>query len=81
MTDGEFTAVLDDACARLTDEARATGFASAKAFENRVRALTRELITDSAIHIDLDPPAQGFPDIAAGRFGIEVKFTTNDTWL
>lgn len=81
MTDGEFTAVLDQACAQLTAEARGVGFSSAKAFENRVRALARELITDPAVHIDLDPPAQGFPDIAAGRFGIEVKFTTNDTWL
>jgi hypothetical protein len=34
-----------------------------------------------AIQIDPDPPAQGFPDIAAGKYGIEVKFTTNDTWL
>lgn len=81
MTDGEFTAVLDQACAQLTAEARTVGFSSAKAFENRVRALARELITDPAVHIDLDPPAQGFPDIAAGRCGIEVKFTTNDTWL
>lgn len=81
MTDGEFIAVLNEACSRLTDEARTTGFASPKAFEQRVRALASQLITDPAIHIDLDPPAQGFPDIAAGRFGIEVKFTTNDTWL
>jgi len=81
MTEEEFQAVLVEACSRLTAEASSSGFASAKAFENRVRALARELITDPAIHIDLDPPAQGFPDIAAGRFGIEVKFTTNDTWL
>jgi hypothetical protein len=81
MTDADFQAILADICVRLTTEARTGGFASAKAFENRVRALARELITDPAIHIDLDPPAQGFPDIAAGRFGIEVKFTTKDTWL
>jgi len=81
MTEEEFQAVLVDACSRLTDEARSSGFTSAKAFENRVRALVRELIADPTVSIDLDPPAQGFPDIAAGRFGIEVKFTTNDTWL
>ncbi|NCU67186.1 restriction endonuclease [Acidovorax sp. 210-6] len=81
MTDEKFQAILADICERLTTEARTAGFVSAKAFENRVRTLARELITDPAIHIDLDPPAQGFPDIAAGRFGIEVKFTTNDTWL
>lgn len=81
MTEAEFTAVLDTICSRLISEARNQGFGSAKAFENRVRELARDLITDPNIQIDLDPPAQGFPDIAAGEFGIEVKFTTNDTWL
>lgn len=81
MREEEFKAVLVEACDRLTDEARTTGFTSAKAFEHRVRLLASQLITDPAIQIDLDPPAQGFPDIAAGSFGIEVKFTTNDTWL
>lgn len=81
MTEAEFTAVLDSICSILTSEARSQGFGSAKAFENRVREVARDLITDQNIEIDLDPPAQGFPDIAAGEFGIEVKFTTNDTWL
>lgn len=81
MTVADFQAILAEICGRLTNEVRTGSFASAKAFEDRVRTLARELITDPAIHIDLDPPAQSFPDIAAGRFGIEVKFTTNDTWL
>jgi hypothetical protein len=81
MTEDEFKVVLDDVCLRLTIEARSGGFPSAKDFENRVRSITQEVITDPAIQIDPNPPAQGFPDIAAGQFGIEVKFTTNDTWL
>lgn len=81
MTENDFEGVLTDVCARLTAEARGIGFASPKDFENRVRALAVEVITDPAIQIDPSPPAQGFPDIAAGKFGIEVKFTTNDTWL
>lgn len=81
MTEEDFEAVLVEACDRLTTEARTTGFESAKAFENRVRAVAGDLITAPDVHIDPDPPAQGFPDIAAGKFGIEVKYTTNDTWL
>lgn len=81
MTKNEFTELLNLACTRLTKEALATGFDSAKAFENRVRETVRDLNHDPSIEIDLNPPAQSFPDIAAGTFGIEVKFSTNDTWL
>lgn len=81
MTEEEFKAVLDDVCARLTTQARSIGFASAKDFEGRVRSITDEVITDPEVLIAPNPPAQGFPDIAAGKFGIEVKFTINDTWL
>lgn len=81
MVESEFIAILIRLCNQLTGEARTAGFSSAKAFEGRVREVARSLITDSSIYIDPDPPPQGFPDIAAGRFGIEVKFTTNDTWL
>lgn len=30
--------------------------------------------------MDLSPHPYGFPDIVLGNFGIEVKFTTKDTW-
>ena len=30
--------------------------------------------------VDMNPPAQGFPDIVLGDVGIEVKFTEADTW-
>jgi hypothetical protein len=81
MTKDEFTELLDVTCARLTEEALSTGFTSAKEFENRVRETVQVLNNDPAIQIDLNPPAQSFPDIAVGSFGIEVKFSTNDTWL
>lgn len=81
MTKNEFTELLRATCTRLTEEALVSGFTSAKAFENRVRETVRDLNKDPAIQIDLTPPAQSFPDIAAGSFGIEVKFSTNDTWL
>ena len=81
MTENDFRAALNEICARLTAEARSIGFGSAKEFEMRVRALATELVKSSKIEVDQSPPAQGFPDIAVGRFGIEVKFTTNDSWL
>lgn len=32
------------------------------------------------ITVDMNPPAQAFPDIVLGDVGIEVKFTESDTW-
>ena len=32
------------------------------------------------ITVDMNPPAQAFPDIVLGDVGIEVKFTEADTW-
>lgn len=81
MTESEFRSILTHVCEILTAEASASGFASAKAFEHRVRQETARLVAPHGISIDIDPPAQSFPDIAAGKFGVEVKFTTNDTWL
>lgn len=33
-----------------------------------------------ALHVDMHPPLQGFPDVVLGDVGIEVKFTEADTW-
>ncbi|MBR3298897.1 MAG: restriction endonuclease [Clostridia bacterium] len=33
-----------------------------------------------SITVDMNPPAQAFPDIVLGDVGIEVKFTEADTW-
>lgn len=32
------------------------------------------------LQVDMNPPAQAFPDIVLGNVGIEVKFTESDTW-
>jgi hypothetical protein len=79
MTKEGFERLLDSVVATLRDEARHTLFASAKQFENRVREVVKNAIDDPTIKIDFDPHPQAFPDIAVGEFGIEVKFTTNDT--
>lgn len=81
MTTKAFESILDSCCKRLTEEARAIGFRSSAQFENRVREVLRDLTADDdSLHVDFGAPAQAFPDIALGEFGVEVKFTLNDTW-
>lgn len=81
MTTEEFESLLDRCCEILTAEARSAGFNSSKQFENRVREVLSVLTAeDTSIEIDFNSPAQAFPDIAMGEYGVEVKYTTADTW-
>lgn len=81
MNKKEFESVLDICCERLTEEARSKGFKTANHFENRVREVLSELTAnDPTFDIDFKPHPQAFPDIAMGEYGVEVKFTLNDTW-
>jgi len=81
MKQEEFERILDGICAKLTDEANSESFQSAGQFEQRVRKVLQEAIQfDTSIIINFAPHPQAFPDIAAGRFGVEVKFSLNDTW-
>lgn len=77
MTKNDFEKLLDRCCAILTGEAKTKGFNSPKVFENRVREVLDAI---SPYDIDFNSPAQAFPDIAMGEYGVEVKFTLNDTW-
>lgn len=72
-----FEGILDRCCGILTEEARSRGFRSPKEFENRVRVVLND---NSPFQIDFNSPAQAFPDIAMDEYGVEVKFTLNDTW-
>lgn len=81
MNQEEFERILDVVCQKLTDEANRKVFQKAEQFENRVREVVQEFVkSDSSISINMTPHPQAFPDIAVGRFGVEVKFTLNDTW-
>ena len=81
MTPQEFELILDKCCAQLTVEAKLMGFKTANEFENRVREVLSFLTTDDpSFEIDFKPHPQAFPDIAMGEYGVEVKFTLNDTW-
>lgn len=81
MTNKEFEILLDRCCNILTAEARSEGFKSSKKFENRVREVLSDLTSeDTSIEIDFNSPAQAFPDIAMGEYGVEVKYTSADSW-
>jgi hypothetical protein len=77
----QFEALLTKACALLTKECRSGQVSTeSKQFENRVREVVRTLLVEFKIAVDFSPHPYGFPDIVLGVFGVEVKFTTNDTW-
>ncbi len=81
MNQEEFERILDVACQKLTEEANRKAFQKAEQFESRVREVLQESVkSDTSISINMTPHPQAFPDIAVGRFGVEVKFTLNDTW-
>lgn len=81
MTTQEFELILDRACDILTLQARSMSFQNSKQFENQVRKVMDELTQNNpSIIINYDSPAQEFPDITMGEFGIEVKYTTSDSW-
>jgi hypothetical protein len=80
MTQQDFEKVLKEVCDILTIESQKKAFKTSQQFEDRVREITQQLMSGSGISIDFDPHPQAFPDIAIDSFGIEVKFTTNDTW-
>ena len=81
MTKNEFEEILNKCCTQLTEEARTTGFKTSAQFETRVREVLSVITKDDeTFQIDFNPHPQAFPDIAMGEYGVEVKFTMNDTW-
>ena len=80
MTKEQFEIYLDVIAERLRAEACLKPFEGSKQFEHRVREVAKDTIVVPGIAINFTPPAQEFPDIEVGEFGIEVKFTTNDEW-
>lgn len=64
----------------LTEEAKNSLFKTSAQFENRVREVLTSLKRKFEFQIDFNPHPQAFPDIAMGEYGVEVKFTLNDTW-
>lgn len=80
MTKEQFETLLDTVAAQLTEESKHSLFTTSKAFENRVREVLEQVGGEYKIAVDYNPHPYIFPDIAVGEFGVEVKFTANDTW-
>lgn len=77
MKPPEFEAILNQTITILNRKIRNEGaFTTSKEFENAVR----ETLLSQGLQINLTPPLQEFPDIVIGEYGIEVKFTENNTW-
>lgn len=73
--------LLESVCQTLTGECvGGHNFDKSSVFENRVREVFKELADKLGLKMDFSPNPQVFPDIVLGKFGVEVKFTTNDTW-
>lgn len=81
MTKDDFEQLLNITSKELTQEASKRTFQSSKEFENRSREIIASLL-DPALRaaLNISPNPQEFPDIVIGQFGVEVKFTTQDTW-
>lgn len=80
MDQTDFEQLLEELCAKLTQEVRASkDHHKPSLFEKRVRAVMGELLigTGKEAAPDID---QGFPDIVVEKFGAEVKATESDSW-
>src|SRR6266404_3807032 len=76
-----FEGLLNSLCLILTKECRSdVKYAKSNEFESRVREILSELVAAYGIKVNFDPHPYVFPDIVLGKFGVEVKFTTADTW-
>lgn len=81
MNENEFENLLQLVCERLTSDVRTSiAFNKPADFEKRTRERLNEALGEVGERLPIEPVAQGFPDIVAGRFGVEVKATEGDTW-
>lgn len=81
MNAEQFEGVLVSLCVRLEEAILHSGiFESSPAFELAARSFLKELLLEHGLEIDFSPHPHVFPDIVLPPFGIEVKFTLNDTW-
>jgi len=81
VTIEQFEQLLQIIADTLTSEAQERPFASSAAFEHRSREVFNELEPRHGLGlVDVNAPAQAFPDMVLGEFGVEVKFTEGKTW-
>ncbi|UZX95558.1 hypothetical protein ND444_03945 [Yersinia ruckeri] len=75
-----FEILLTKATEKLSQDLNSSSeYHNSKKFEQRVREVLGEILTDMGLSVDMSPPAQEFPDIIIGNFGVEVKYSDNNT--
>jgi hypothetical protein len=82
LTLDEFETLLEVVRQALIERMRKEPFRNSPNFERAVRESLQTGLnaSGSTIRVDFNSHAQAFPDICLGKFGIEVKYTENDTW-
>jgi len=76
-----FETMLSSAVGVLTSDLReTTEFHTSKSFEQRVRVVLGDILNGMGLTVDMSPPAQEFPDIIIGDYGVEVKYSDKNTW-
>ena len=81
MTPDEFEQVLDRACEILTDNLRASNaYHNPNLFQQQVQDTLRLAATELGLQVGPSFHPHAFPDITANGFGVEVKYTSHDTW-
>lgn len=82
MNTNEFERLLDRTVAILTENVRASELYRGPAqFQQGVLDMLKVAAGDSGLLIEPTFHPSAFPDIKANGFGIEVKYTSQDTWL
>lgn len=82
MNANEFEILLDKTVAILTENVRASDlYRGPDRFQQGVLDMLKVAAEDSDLRIAPTFHPSAFPDIKANGFGIEVKYTSQDTWL
>ena len=82
LTRDEFELALDEVVAALTDNLNASDlYHDPRRFEQHVRDMLRQTLRESGLSPVPGEHSHAFPDMTLNGFGVEVKFTKNDTWL
>lgn len=81
MDTSTFESILDQVCAILTKNLKESEVKpSSSLFESNVRSVLADISSNLGFVVDMEPPAQEFPDIVFKTFGIEVKYSVKNTW-
>ena len=81
MTPEDFERVLDRACDILTENVRTNAdYHSPDAFERHALDMLKIAAHDCDLKVQPSFHKHAFPDIRANGYGVEVKYTKQDTW-